>query len=103
MKAGNGQRFEQSYNARAAAGTETMLVAGEYVTNHANDRQEMEPAAGSIDKEVYKTETVSADSGFYSEDAVKGVEQRDEKGEAAGPIVWTLPPPVDTVKRLLHS
>jgi hypothetical protein len=88
MKAGNGQRFEQSYNARAAAGTETMLVVGEYVTNHANDKQELEPAAGSIDKEVYKAETVSADSGFFSEEAVKKVEQRDEKGKAAGPIVY---------------
>jgi hypothetical protein len=88
MKAGNGQRFEQSYNAQAAVDTETMLVAGEYVTNHANDKQELAPAAGSIDKEVYKAETVSADSGFFSEEAVKKVENRDEKGEAAGPIVY---------------
>jgi hypothetical protein len=41
MKAGNGTRFEQSYNAQAAAGTETMLVVGKYVTNHANDKRDL--------------------------------------------------------------
>ena len=40
MKAGNGKHFEQSYNARAAEDTETMLAVGKYVTNHADDRQE---------------------------------------------------------------
>jgi hypothetical protein len=89
MKVGNGIHFEQSYNAQAAAGTETMLVAGEYVTNHANDKRELQPpVVESIDKESYTAGTLSADSGFFSEEAVKAVEKRDEKGEAQGPIVY---------------
>jgi hypothetical protein len=87
MKAGNGTRFEQSYNAQAAAGTETMPIAGEYVTNHTNDKRELQPVVESIDKEDYTAETVSADSWFFSEETVKAVEKRDENGEAQGPIV----------------
>jgi transposase len=88
MKAGNGRHFEQSYNAQAAVDTETMLVAGEYVTNHGNDKQEMGRIAGSIDGGVYTAETVSADAGYFSEDAVKEVEKRDEQGKAGGPLVY---------------
>jgi hypothetical protein len=87
MKVGNGTRFEQSYNAQAAVDTETMLVVGEYVTNHANDKREMQPVVESIDKEVYTAETVSADSGFFSGEAVKAAGKRDEKGEAQGLVV----------------
>jgi transposase len=88
MKAGNGKHFEQSYNAQAAVDTETMLVVGEYVTNHGNDKQELGRIAGSIEGEVYTAKTVSADSGYYSEEAVKGVEKRDKEGKAGGPIVY---------------
>jgi transposase len=88
MKVGNGIHFEQSYNAQAAVDTETMLVVGEYVTNHGNDKRELEPVVESIDKEVYTAETESADTGFFSEEAVKAVEKRDDKGEAHGPIVY---------------
>ncbi|MDR0629964.1 MAG: transposase [Treponema sp.] len=87
MKAGNGQHFEQSYNAQAAVDVGSMLIVGEYVTNHANDKQELEEIVGRVD-EVYTPETVSADTGFFSEDAVKKVERRDEQGAAAGPVVY---------------
>jgi transposase len=88
MKAGNGQHFEQSYNAQAAVDTETMLIVGEYVTNHGNDKQELQEIVGSVGGEVYKVETVSADTGFFSEEEVKAVEKRDEEGKAAGPEVY---------------
>jgi IS5 family transposase len=84
MKVGNGKHFEQSYNAQAAVDTETMLVVGEYVTDHGNDKGELEPIVESIEKEVYNAETVSADTGFFSEEAVKEVEKRDERGERKG-------------------
>jgi transposase len=88
MKAGNGKHFEQSYNAQAAVDTETMLVVGEYVTNHGNDKQELEEIVESIDGKVYTAGTVSADTGYFSEEAVKAVEKRDEQGEAKGPLVY---------------
>jgi hypothetical protein len=88
MKAGNGKHFEQSYNAQAAVDTETMLVVGGYVTNHGNDKEELQPVVESIDEGVYRVETVSADTGFFSEGAVKAVEKRDERGVVRGLEVY---------------
>jgi hypothetical protein len=88
MKVGSGKHFEQSYNAQAAVDTETMLVVGEYVTNRVNDKLEMPEIVESREREVYTAQTVSADTGFFSEAAVKEVEKRDEQGKAKGPIVY---------------
>ena len=89
MKAGNGKHFEQSYNAQAAVDTEgSMLLLGGYVTQHVNDKQELAPAVGSVPDEVREADTVSADSGFYSEDAVQAVEKRNEGNERTGPEVF---------------
>jgi hypothetical protein len=88
MKGGTGKHFEQAYNAQAAVDEGSMLIAGTYVTNHGNDKQELANAVKSIDGKVYEAETVSADSGYYSEGAVKEVEQEDEEGKKAGPEVY---------------
>jgi len=83
MKAGNGKHFEQSYNAQAAVDTEgSMLILGGYVTQNGNDKKELEPAVGSVSAEVREVDTVSADNGFYSEEAISNVENRAMKGKA---------------------
>jgi hypothetical protein len=41
-----------------------------------------------VDGKVYKVETVSADTGYFSEETVKEVEKRDEEGKAQGPEVY---------------
>jgi len=88
MKAGNGKHFEQSYNAQAAVDTEgSMLVLGGYVTQHVNDKQELEPIVKSVPVDVRQVNTVSADNGFYSEEAVHAVEKEDEEGKRTGPEV----------------
>jgi len=88
MKAGK-NHFEQSYNAQAAVDTEgSMLLLGGYVTQNANDKGELEHIVGSVTEEVRKVKTASADSGFYSEEAVKAVEKKDGKGNQAGPEVY---------------
>jgi transposase len=89
MKAGNGQHFEQSYNAQAAVDTEgSMLILGGYVTNHGNDKKELASAVASVDEEIRKVNTVAADTGYYSEEAVNKVEQTNEGGEQEGPTVY---------------
>jgi hypothetical protein len=70
------------YNAQAAVDTETMLVVGE---NHANDKQELKALVESVDGKIYKTKTVSAATGFSSEEAVKGVV---ENGVVQGPVAY---------------
>jgi len=89
MKAGNGKHFEQSYNAQAAVDTEgSMLILGGYVTQHGNDKQELKKVVDSVPKEVRELTDVSADSGFYSEEAVAAVEQVNAEGKKEGPEVF---------------
>lgn len=83
MKAGNGTHFEQSYNAQAAVDTEgSLLVLGTYVTDAANDKEQLEPAVKSVVGDVREVTQVLADSGYFSEAAVATVE-RD-----GGPTVY---------------
>ena len=74
MKAGNGDHFEQAYNAQAAVDTETYLVVGQLVTDAPNDKQQLNPVLESIPAEVVDPENVLADTGYYSEEAVKKAE-----------------------------
>lgn len=78
MKAGNGQHFEQAYNAQAAV-DQGMLIVGERVSVAANDKQELMATAAAISPVVVEeVKAVLVDSGFYSEAAVKAVEEKPE-------------------------
>jgi hypothetical protein len=84
MKAGNGAHMEQAYNAQAVIDTEgSMLILGHYVTDHANDKQELVPAVASVAAEVRDPSTVCADTGYFSEEAVNAIEK-----EGKGPTVY---------------
>jgi len=84
MKAGNSKHFEQSYNAQAAVDTEgSMLILGQYVTNHANDKLELNPAVNSVELETRQVSGVCADTGYFSEAAVLKLEAAGK-----GPTVY---------------
>ncbi|MEO6908716.1 MAG: transposase, partial [Abditibacteriaceae bacterium] len=77
MKAGSGDHFAQSYNAQAAVDAESsMLILGQRVTEHCNDKRELAPTVEAIAPELGEIEVVIADSGFYSESAVAQVEAK---------------------------
>lgn len=82
MKAGNGNHFEQAYNAQAAVDTETYLIVGQLVTDAPNDKQQLNPVLERIPAEAADPENILADTGYYSEDAVKNAEAND------GPTVY---------------
>lgn len=83
MKAGNGEHFEQAYNAQAAVDTEgSQLVLGARVTDKCNDKEELKATIKSVDAAVREVTEVLADSGFFSEDAVREVEAD------GGPVVY---------------
>src|SRR5882672_6129164 len=78
MKAGNGQHFEQAYNAQAAV-DEQMLIVGERVSVAPNDKEELVPTVAAISPVVVEeVKAVLVDNGFYSEAAVTAVEQPPE-------------------------
>ena len=87
MKAGNGQHFEQSYNAQAAVEVDSRLIVGERVSQGPNDKQELVPSVAAIGQPVESVGAVLADSGFYSEAAVQTVEGTGP-GRPTGTIVY---------------
>jgi transposase len=83
MKAGNGDHFEQAYNAQAVVDTEgSMLVLGARVTEQANDKEQLVPTVQSMAPVVRDVTEVLADSGFFSETAVVQIEANE------GPTVY---------------
>jgi transposase len=87
MKAGNGQHFEQCYNAQAAVEVDSRLIVGERVSSAPNDKQELVPSVAAISQPVESVAAVLTDSGFYSEAAVQTVEQTGT-GQPTGTIVY---------------
>ncbi len=84
MKAGNGKHYEQAYNAQAVVDTEgSMLILGQYVTNHPNDKKELLPGFKSVDSEVRVVSEICADTGYFSESAIGDVEKNGK-----GPTVY---------------
>jgi transposase len=87
MKAGNGQHFEQAFNAQATV-DEAMLIVGERVSDAPNDKQELVASVAAISPVVAaEVRAVLVDSGFYSAAAVAAVEQKPD-GTASGVTVY---------------
>jgi transposase len=87
MKAGNGNHFEQSYNAQAAVEAQSRLIVGQRVSPAPNDKQELVATLQAIPLEAGALAAVLIDSGFYSESAVQAVEQ-GAAGQASGTTVY---------------
>ena len=75
MKAGSGQHFEQSFNAQAAVEVDSRLIVGQRVSQAPNDKQELVPTVNAIPSEVGPIGVVLADNGFYSESAVRQIDE----------------------------
>ncbi len=70
--------FEQAYNAQAGVDVETHLVVEQHVTQHTNDKQEIEPALEHIAElpaELGQAESILADTGYFSEANVERCEE----------------------------
>lgn len=87
MKAGNGNHFEQSYNAQAAVEVDSRLIVGQHVSQSPNDKQELVPTLASVPAEAGGVAVALVDSGFFSAAAVQQVEQSAD-GQATGTTVY---------------
>jgi transposase len=83
MKAGNGNHFEQSYNAQAAVEVESRLIVGERVSQSPNDKQELVPTLAAIPTAAGTVAAALVDSGFFSAAAVQQIERNE-----ASPTVY---------------
>jgi IS5 family transposase len=62
--------FEQAYNAQAGVDVETHLIVEQHVTQHTNDKQEIEPgleAISQLPQALGEAENLLADTGYFSE------------------------------------
>lgn len=87
MKAGSGQHFEQCYNAQAAVEVESRLIVAAPVSVAPNDKEQMVPTVEAIPAVVGPVGAVLVDSGFFSEKAVREIEQKAE-GQPSGTVVY---------------
>lgn len=81
MKTGDG--FQQSYNVQAAVDTNTMLIVGGYVSDAPNDKEQLPAIVAAISPAAGAAENILADTGYFSERAVKQVENHGR-----GPTVY---------------
>ena len=61
--------FEQAYNAQAGVDVKTHLIVEQHVTQHTNDKQEIEPALaaiGHLPEALGEVENLLADTGYFS-------------------------------------
>lgn len=69
----SGGGFEQAYNAQAGVDVETHLIVEQHITQHTNDKQEIEPALDNIaalPETLGEVENLLADTGYFSESNV---------------------------------
>ena len=65
----SGGGFEQAYNAQAGVDVETHLIVEQHVTQHCNDKQEIEPALeaiGDLPAALGEVKKLLADTGYFS-------------------------------------
>src|SRR6266849_2765196 len=70
MPGSGGKNFQQAYNAQAGVDTETMLVVTAHVTQHANDKLEVEPTLKALEQlpeTLGKVGALLGDTGYRSE------------------------------------
>lgn len=70
----SGDSFIQGYNAQAAVDVDSMLVIATTLTQHTNDKQQIEPMLSelqALQDTLGKPETLLADNGYFSKDNVQ--------------------------------
>ena len=70
-----GKSFKQAYNAQASVDTQSMLIVGQRLTQHSNDKEEVIPMLerlGALPAEIGKVNRILCDAGYFSEANVKG-------------------------------
>jgi len=76
MKNSNNSGFDQHYNVQAGVDQATRLIVATTLSNHPNDKQEVEPILDAIPSKVGQPAAAAFDNGFFSADNVTACEKR---------------------------
>ncbi len=76
MKNSTNAGFDQHYNVQAAVDQESLLIVAPALSNHPNDKQEVEPTVDAISPQVGKPKAAALDNGYFSEANIQALEKR---------------------------
>ena len=71
MKNSNNKAFDQHYNVQVAVDHESRLIPACSLSNHPNDKRELEATLEELPQALGKPGSVSLDNGFFSEENIK--------------------------------
>jgi len=77
MKNSTNHGYDQHYNAQVAVTQDTMLIVAASLSNHPNDKREVEPTLDALFPELGQPEGAALDNGFFSEHNILALEQRN--------------------------
>lgn len=77
MKNSNNQGFDQHYNAQAAVEQSSILIVGNHLSDHPNDKQEAVPTLEAIPtKQIGQPDAAALDNGYFSQANIEAFEAR---------------------------
>jgi len=76
MKNGNHAGFEQAYNAQAAVDQVSLFIVACSLSNHPNDKAEVEPTLAALAPELGTPPAAALDNGFFSPANIAALERR---------------------------
>ncbi len=74
MKNSTNDGFDQHYNAQVAVEQDSLLIVATSLSNHPNDKQEVEPTLRALPAELGKPHASAWDNGFFSEANINFIE-----------------------------
>ena len=77
MKNSTNSGYDQHYNAQVAVAQDTMLILATSLSNHPNDKREVEPTLDALSPKLGQPEGAALDNGFFSEHNILALEQRN--------------------------
>jgi transposase len=93
MKNTTDKGVDQHYNAQVAVDQGSLFIIGHSLSNHANDKQEMEPTLDAISPALGQVTAAAVDNGYFSADNIKvcnvrGIEPYIATGREAHHRSW---------------
>lgn len=76
MKCSSSAGFEQAYNAQVAVDQDSLFIVACALSNHPNDKAEVEPTLDALPAELGTPAAAALDNGFFSEKNIAALEQR---------------------------
>ncbi len=77
MKNSTNSGYDQHYNAQVAVAQDTMLILATSLSNHPNDKREVEPTLEALSPKLGQPEGAALDNGFFSERNILALAQRN--------------------------